>query len=432
MSASHSSTPHTKPPTKGPRILITRLSAHGDVIQTLPLLGLLRQHCPNAYIGWVVEKNAAPLLEGHPDIHQIHISHRKSWFSQLKQNPLSFFTIAQEAWTFFKGIRRQQYDISIDVQGLFKSAIIPFLAIIPIRLGYDKTREMGSLFYTDKLNYHDLTNPSLPTTIKFSEAVGHPKISNFKPLKHVEALKQNLPYPIPTLPRQQKERLRVLLETSPPPLKGQPTIAIAPATMWPSKQWPQAHWKALLEKLVLHPVNIIVIGSPDDAKTFQSIFPAYQGNHQAHMLNLMGKTQIQDLYELFQHVDIMIGPDSAPMHIANAVACNTSSDNKNNRRETKPYIMALFGPTGPQRTGPIGCSGETLRVEPQLPCQPCFKRRCPISEADTAPANSPTKSKTENHMACQTNLSPDTVYQAICNQLKTQEENRQQKVSTGE
>ena len=71
------------------RILIVRLSAHGDVIHTLPLLAALKKHAPHTHIGWLVEASAAPLLAGHPLIDQLHVSHRKDWLKRAK-NPLNW------------------------------------------------------------------------------------------------------------------------------------------------------------------------------------------------------------------------------------------------------------------------------------------------------------------------------------------------------
>lgn len=374
-----------------PRILIVRLSAHGDVVQTLPFLGLLRKHLPNAHIGWVIEESAAPLIEGHPDIQKIHISRRKTWLSQLKKNPLALPSVWGEYRQFIRQIEEQHYDVSVDVQGLFKSAVISALAGVKTRLGYRHTREMGSLFYTHCLSHHHLTDMETPTAIKFSEALG--ALTPYQPLDEINVLRQRLPYPIPHIAEASEQRIKQILSAC---NKLQQTVALAPATMWPSKRWPVGHWNELMHSLLLLPINIVLVGTPVDAETYQamaSLKPVYDGHTttRATVINAMGHTRIEDLYALFKQVDVMVGPDSAPMHIANAVACQAKG---------KPSIVALFGPTGPRRTGPIG-EGMHQTVQTQLACQPCFKRRCPILQSNAG------------YMACQTDLTPQLILDAI-------------------
>src|SRR5690349_10796123 len=125
---SSSSAPYS--PKLPQRILIVRLSAHGDVMHTLPLIQAIRQQNPQAMIGWLVESSAASLLEGHPGIDQLHISQRKRWLS-LTKNPLNWPSIANEIHALIAELKNAQYQVSFDVQGLLKSAIWPWLAKIP-------------------------------------------------------------------------------------------------------------------------------------------------------------------------------------------------------------------------------------------------------------------------------------------------------------
>ena len=108
-------------------ILFIKLSAIGDVVQTLPALEAIKKTYPDSNITWVVEDAAADILDGHPLISRLLVSRRKSWTRMLR-NPLTFFQGLGGIVRFFSELRSTRYDIAIDFQGLFKSGILIGLA----------------------------------------------------------------------------------------------------------------------------------------------------------------------------------------------------------------------------------------------------------------------------------------------------------------
>ena len=66
-------------------ILIVKLSALGDVVQTIPVFEVLRKHYAGAHISWLVEEGAAELLEYYPGLDEIYVCHRKSWLKRMKK-----------------------------------------------------------------------------------------------------------------------------------------------------------------------------------------------------------------------------------------------------------------------------------------------------------------------------------------------------------
>lgn len=103
-------------------VLIVRLSALGDTLLTIPLLQRLREAHPHLTIGWLVGEAAAPILEGFPEIDHLHV------LPKADRGLGGLWRVAQR-------IRRHWYDVSLDAQGLTKSALVPWLAGIPWRLG---------------------------------------------------------------------------------------------------------------------------------------------------------------------------------------------------------------------------------------------------------------------------------------------------------
>src|SRR5688500_990158 len=91
-------------------ILIVRLSAHGDVLQTLPLLSDLRQAWPDTHIGWLTEPAAVPLLKGHPYIDQLHVVNRPQWLKRL-QHPFQWLSVWNDVSKLIGELRSCHYSV---------------------------------------------------------------------------------------------------------------------------------------------------------------------------------------------------------------------------------------------------------------------------------------------------------------------------------
>jgi len=315
-------------------------------MHTLPLLSAIKRRYPQAVVGWLVEASAAPLLENHPLIDRLHVSHRKRWLKMLL-NPLQWFMLRQEVGDFVQSVRNEGYHISFDVQGLLKSAIWPGLAKIPRRYGFRATRECADVFYTDKLPpmvIRDGKASAVERYLDFARAIG---ISVESP-----------EFVVAPVSDAALQKVEGLLENENSDL---PLVVLAPFTRWPSKHWEPDYWVRLLAQLCQLQVRVAILGAPADlAATQAMIFPL--GEQSGRVLNLVGKTDWPDLFALFLRTRLLIGLDSAPLHIADAVGV--------------PEIIGLYGPTAPGRTGPIGRQHTTLTTA--LTCQPCFERVCPI------------------------------------------------------
>ena len=107
-----------------PRILISRMSAIGDTILTMPVACALRQHFPNAFLAWVVEKKAAPMIRKHPAMDRV-IELERGWFTSPRG-----IRSARHL------LREHRFDVSIDCQGLTKSALAGWLSGAAQRIGY--------------------------------------------------------------------------------------------------------------------------------------------------------------------------------------------------------------------------------------------------------------------------------------------------------
>ena len=358
------------------KILLVRFSAFGDVIQTLPILTMLREGFPDAKIGWAIDTELAPAIEGHPALNYIHRCSRNGW-KRAALHPARWPSITREFTTLVEEVRSVGYDASIDVQGLFKTALLPFLAGIRRRIGYRNGREFSSLFYTeqfrDQLAY-------------FDPAVFH--------LEHMAGLVRMLGvaetcYKVepPVVSAERKQRARDILKQG--FAEPAPVVAIAPATQWQSKSWPEQYWTTLIQQLLLSTnLNVLLMGSAADAPLGERILQGLQPHQMSgRVRNLFGKAPIRDMYALYEQVDAAVGPDSAPLHVAGAAGV--------------PVLIGIYGPTGYRRTPPLGSPHlKLLSTEGQLPCQPCHQRKCPLGTDE-----------------CMKRITPDEVFHALMEAL---------------
>lgn len=354
-----------KPPrhddsTAAPRILLVRLSALGDVIQSLPALAMLRVCYPHAVIGWLVEEEARAFVEGHPLLDYVHVSRRKKWLKALSQ-PGKWLATLKEIRHFFKNIQAVGYTVGLDLQGLIKSALSLFLTGIPNRIGLAAAREGAPLLYTRKISlpfdYFDPTRPFADSLKSLVAALGCPA-------------PDDLAYPLPPVPETLLQNCEALLSGFSP---ARPLVVLAPATKWRSKHWLPGHWRRLIEMLLDRTdANLLLVGAPSDQTLAEDIVSGLSEpvRHSERLLNAVGKTSLTLLQAVFERTQLVIGPDSAPLHLAGAVG--------------KSKIIGLYGPTSPKRTSPPNVTGQNvlLAVSPNLACQPCNQSTCPLETMD--------------------------------------------------
>lgn len=322
-------------------ILIVKLSAIGDVIHTLPALNAVRNYYPNANITWLVEEDAAPLVQGHKALDRVLVSKRKRWLKAL-QSP-SFLNVLKEVYGFIKNLRDTHYDMIIDFQALLKSGILIALARGQRKIGYGKGlehMEHSYIFLNDRIPAVDMEIHALSRGMMLLNAVGIPtnEIEYNLPVSHYDRKKIN-------------EVLR-----SHGINEFEPFIAVNPMAKWESKLWPVDRFIQLSDIIIdRYGITVVFTGSSGDRLLIDRIISDM--NHRA--VNLSGKTTLMELAALYEKAALVISTDTGPMHLAAAVGTP---------------VVALFGPTAPWRTGPYGSGHQVIR--PESECAPCFKRHC--------------------------------------------------------
>ncbi len=368
------------------KILLVRYSAFGDVIQTLPILTMLRDGFPRTKIGWAIDTELAPAIEGHPALDYIHRCSRNGW-RRVSTHPSKWPMVVREFADLVSEVRSIGYDVSLDVQGLFKTALLPYLAGIRRRIGYKHGREFSSFFYTEQ--YQNSSEYFDPAVFHLEHMVGLVRMLYDQPGKRPLARAtadtapagdpgesgshgdprhtSQTPYRVqlPAVSEARKRRATEMLSQA--FARRAPVVAIGPATQWKSKCWPEEYWAELIQELLVRTnLNVLLLGSSADEPLAERILAAVNsGRSSGRVCNLFGKAPIRDMYALYAQVDAAIGPDSAPLHVAGAAGV--------------PVLIGLYGPTGYRRTPPLGSPHlKLLSTEGQLSCQPCHKRVCPL------------------------------------------------------
>lgn len=311
-------------------ILIVKLSAIGDVIHALPVAHSLKQQYPDTRITWIVEKPAYDLLKNNPDVNEIII------FDKPKFKSLA--GLVKYAPEFSTMLKSYHFDLAIDLQGLFKSAAITLLSGAKQRLGYCNMRELSNWVSTPVCG-ENRNGHIVDRYLDVARAVG------------CDVSEVLFPMNITT---EEAEHAASSANQAGLP-SGQSYAVLAPGTNWPSKCWPVGHFAQLANELIQTGVVPVIIGGPSDTSLAMQII------HQSpKAINLVGKTTLKELAYIIKNASLFVGGDTGPMHLAVAV---------------QTPVIALFGPTDPERNGPYGLGNTVLTIKDG--CRGCWKRQCP-------------------------------------------------------
>jgi len=325
------------------RILIVKLSSLGDVIHTLPALFLLRKKYPDAHITWLIEEESADLVVDHPLIDNIIVFRKKRWLHGLG----GYRKLAQtfhEAADFIKELRSSSYDLVIDFQGLLKSGILVGLCRGKRKRGFYPGREKSHLFLNEKVPHPGFGLHAVDRYISLISSLG--------------CSCQSPEFSI-SIHQAQRDRVAAFFQE-----KGisaeKPIVLLHPGTRWESKLWEEKRW-ALLGDLLRdkNDAQVIFTGSRGDVSLISRITKQMR----TPGVTAAGSLNLKELAFLQTQADVVVIPDSGPMHLAAALG--------------RP-VVALFGPTDPSRTGPYGDIHSVIFKT--MECRPCFRRQCSFNK----------------------------------------------------
>ncbi len=319
------------------RILIVKLSAIGDVVQSLCVASALKRGIKDVEISWVVSEAAYPILKNHPLIDHVFLLPRSRW-GKMSKDLWAWPKLVSEVLSFISEIRAQDFDIVVDLQGLFKSGLVTYFTIAKRKIGFSNARELSHIFLNEKLPPYDIEKHAVLRYVEIASYLGG-DTSNI-----------DFPLAVSNRDRSQVDEW----------LKGfNDFVVLNVGASWPNKRWTIEGFFELAKKIYeIWELPCVISGGRED-ESFAKQLEDKIKRVGLKVLNLASKTSLLELAALFERSKLVVTPDSGPMHLAVAAGAR---------------VVALFGPTAPWRTGPFGDKHQVVRTA--ISCSPCFKRSC--------------------------------------------------------
>ena len=326
---------------KEPKNIVVRMPNWlGDAVMASPILQLLKESYPNSKLSLYGKAPVISLFQSDPFVS-----------SRLILNP-SDSTKSQ-----VQKLKDQKFDLGILLTNSFSSAWLFFKSKIPTRIGFSK--DMRGWMLTHSLRYP-----------KDKAKMHHVEL--YQMLLSKMSISKSLS-PKLYVTGKEKSSASDFLSSYKSPLIG----VNASAAFGSSKCWPKERFRELSMELTEQGAHLIFFGDESAKEKNDWIISGIK-----NCTNLAGETSIRTLMALIEKCDLFLTNDSGPMHIA--CALNTP-------------VVALFGSTSPEATGPYG---RALYIKKEVPCSPCFKRECPID------------------FRCMRSIETHEVYQTVQNQIK--------------
>ena len=317
------------------RVVVRGTNWVGDSVMTVPALRALRRLLPDAHITLAIRPSAKGIFSEADFIDDVLVYNRRNAFSVVSQ---------------IREWRRGDFDLAVLFQNAFEAALIPFLAGVPVRLGYATESRQALLT-------HPLPLPDWRSS----------KHEVFYYLYLITALEQLLsgtstvcesdPDMSLTISEARKSEAAELLRSC-GVHEEKSVVAICPGSINSrAKRWPAESYAALADRLLEQHRQVVLIGSRDELDVTNEVTSRMHNQP----VVLTGKTTLDQITAVLAMVDLVVTNDTGPAHIASALGCPT---------------IVIFGPTNPLTTRPFSFKAEILRHPPD--CAPCMLRDCPI------------------------------------------------------
>ncbi len=313
------------------KILIFNVNWLGDVLFSTAVIRNIRRNFPDSFIACIIPSRCYPVLKGNPHLDEIII------FDEKDRHKGLFARLG-----FVRNLKKKKFDTVFLLHRSFSRALIARLAGIPERIGhYTKKRaflltkkiippKRDSLhridYYLDIIEKAGLRVEDRHTEFFISDE-DMTFVENFLNKNSVK--------------------------------KDDFIVACNPGGNWPPKRWPIGYWAQLLDKLIeKFEAKIIITGSNNDLSLANHI-----RDGMAHKPALAcGVFNIKQLGALAKKADLFITADTGPLHIANSLGAKK--------------IIALFGPTSPEVTGPYPLKNVII-LQKDVGCKiPCYEVNC--------------------------------------------------------
>ncbi|NOH80831.1 lipopolysaccharide heptosyltransferase II [Vibrio sp. RE86] len=322
------------------KILIIGPSWVGDMVMSQSLYTTLKTEYPDCEIDVLAPAWCKSILERMSEVN-------KAIEMPIGHGAFDFFgrrTIGKELAT-------SNYTHAFVLPNSAKSALIPWFAGIPVRVGWKGEFRYGLLtdLRPDKRVFQYMVERYVAL------ASSHTSM-------RADVTLENCPLPklIVDTESQQLARERLQLDSE------RPIIGLCPgAEFGPAKRWPDEHYAQLAKYLINKGQQVWLFGSAKDNAVTSKIKSSLTAEEQQQCFNLAGETSLIEAVDLLAACHTVVSNDSGLMHVSAAVGCN---------------IVAIYGSSSPKYTPPL--TNQLEMVHTDIECRPCFKRECPLGHQD--------------------------------------------------
>ena len=325
------------------RVLIVKMSALGDIVHALPVLDYLRQVSPGIEIDWVVEEPFREVLDGNPLISRLHTVRTKVW----RKRPLARET-RRDIAHLREALREREFDLLFDIQGNLKSGLVAWLSGVEQRIGFarEELQESVNLMFTTR--QVPLRPQDKHITDQYLRLVSVPFGRDFTGMQ--------LGSDIYTTP-EDDEAASALMAT----LGDGLVFLFHYGTTWQTKFWSEKGWVELGRAvLARYPESTVLLswGNEAERKTVTAL-AAGMGTG----ARVIDRYPLKGLVAILKKVDLVVGGDPGPVHLAAAVGTPT---------------VSFYRSSDGRRSGPQGKSH--VVIQSPLHCARCFRTACDKDE----------------------------------------------------
>lgn len=312
------------------RIALIKPSALGDIVHALPVLSALRARFPEAHITWIVGSRYEELLRGHPHLNATLAFDRNAFREGLLAGFSTFGRLLAR-------LRRERFDLVIDLQGLLRSGVMAIATGAKTRIGLSTAREGARWLYSHLIPVADVDE---------IHAVDRYWLV-------VKALGAETGQPRFHLPVSEEARHWALATLNELP---RPYLMLGVGARWVTKRWPPRHFAELARRSQgTFGGTVIFVGGGDETTLARAVISELSGP----TLDLTGRTTLPQLAGILSLADVTLANDTGPLHLADALG----------RRVVSPYTC-----TKVKRTGPY--NNMMRAVETRVWCQGSLKKQC--------------------------------------------------------
>ena len=325
------------------KILVVRLRLIGDVVLTTPLLRALRRRYADAQLTYLVEQAAAPIVRGNPHINTLLAVPKARGLGRLRDD----LSIARR-------LRRERFDITIDLHGGPRAAWFTWASGAPTRIGYNIKGRSWMYSHVVQRTADDAPRHSVANQWDLLAPLG---IGAADPARDPLEMTED-----PQAAASVERRLRAA------EISGAHLLVVVHVSAGnPFRRWPRESFEALVTTLARRDParRIILTSGPADAQVANAIADAARATlgPLAQVVPDLGEFDLAELRALIGRAAVYIGGDSGPLHVA---------------ATTTTPIVALLGPTLAERSMPWRDPrwfAEAVDAG-ALECRPCRQRTC--------------------------------------------------------